>query len=109
MATFRVGDNELYYERSGAGEPLLLIMGMSGTHLSWGGPFLDALRRDFEVVIYDHRGMGKSAEAPAGYSIADLADNVAGLVVVLGCNSTHVVGISMGGMVAQELLLRHPD
>src|SRR3954453_5834293 len=109
MATFRVGDNELYYERSGSGEPLLLIMGMSGTHLSWGGPFLDGLRRDFEIVIYDHRGIGKSSRAEPPYTIGDLAEDAAGLLDTLGWESPHVVGISMGGMVAQELALRHPE
>jgi 3-oxoadipate enol-lactonase len=109
MATFTVGDNELYYERSGAGEPLLLIMGMSGTHLTWGEPFLDALRKDFEVVIYDHRGMGKSGRTNPPFTIADLADDAAALLDELGWDSAHVVGISMGGMVGQELALRHPD
>jgi len=109
MATFRVGDNELYYERSGAGEPLLLIMGMSGTHLSWGEPFPEALRGHFEVVIYDHRGMGRSARTEPPFTIADLADDAAALLDELGWESAHVCGISMGGMVAQELVLRHPD
>src|SRR3954471_22137505 len=109
MATAKVGDHELFYERGGSGEPLLLIMGMSGTHLTWGEPFLEALRRDFDVVIYDHRGIGKSREAPAGYSIADLADDAAGVLDVVGWDSAHVMGISMGGMVAQELVLRHPE
>jgi pimeloyl-ACP methyl ester carboxylesterase len=107
MASAQVGAHELYYERSGAGEPLLLIMGMSGTHLTWGEPFLDALRRDFDTVIYDHRGIGRSARAEAGFSIADLADDAAALLDVLGWDTAHVVGISMGGMVAQELALRH--
>jgi 3-oxoadipate enol-lactonase len=109
MASFRVGDNELYYERSGAGEPLLLIMGMSGTHLSWGEPFLDALRRDFEIVVYDHRGMGKSARTEPPFTIADLAEDAVALRDELGWDTAHVVGISMGGMVAQELVLRHPE
>src|SRR3954453_17157720 len=109
MASFRVGDNELYYERSGAGEPLLLIMGMSGTHLSWGQPFLDALRRDFELVVYDHRGMGKSARTEPPFTIGDLAEDANALLDELGWDSAHVVGISMGGMVAQELVLRHPE
>jgi pimeloyl-ACP methyl ester carboxylesterase len=109
MASFRVGDNELYYERSGAGEPLLLIMGMSGTHLTWGEPFLDALRESFEVVVYDHRGMGRSGRTEPPFTIVDLADDADALLGELGWDSAHVVGISMGGMVAQELALRHPE
>jgi len=109
MASATIGDHELFYERTGRGEPLLLIMGMSGTHLTWGEPFLEALRRDFDVVVYDHRGIGRSSAAQAGYSIADLADDAAELLGVLGWESAHVVGISMGGMVAQQLALRHPE
>jgi 3-oxoadipate enol-lactonase len=109
MSSATVGDHDLYYERSGSGDPLLLIMGMSGTHLTWGDPFLEALRRDFEVVIYDHRGIGKSSRAEANYSIADLADDAAGLLDAIGWERPHIVGISMGGMIGQELALRHPE
>lgn len=104
-----IDGHDLFYERAGAGEPLLLIMGMSGTHRSWGEPFLDALRADFDVAVYDHRGIGHSSRAEAGYSIADLAGDAAGMLDELGWPTAHVVGISMGGMVAQELALRHPD
>src|SRR5205823_14897652 len=100
MPTFRVGDNELYYERSGSGEPLLLIMGMSGTHLSWGEPLLDALRRDFEVVVYDHRGMGRSARTEPPFTIADLGDDAVALLDEPGWDTAHVVGIPTGRMVA---------
>ena len=109
MPHARVGQHELLYERSGAGEPLLLIMGLSGTRLTWGEPFLEALRADFEVVVYDHRGIGGSAEVTEDFTIADLADDAAGLLDALGWESAHVAGISMGGMVAQELALRHPE
>src|SRR3712207_60306 len=109
MSTARVGENELHYLQRGEGEPLLLIMGMSGTHLSWGEPFLEHLERDFAVTAYDHRGVGRSSRTEPGYTIADLADDAAGLLDALGLESAHVAGISMGGMVAQELALRHPD
>ena len=109
MATATVNGNEIHYLQRGSGEPLLLIMGMSGTHLSWGEPFLEALARDFEVTIFDNRGVGKSSRVEPGYSIADLADDTAALIDSLGHASMHVTGISMGGMVAQELALRHPD
>jgi 3-oxoadipate enol-lactonase len=101
--------HDLYYERSGTGEPLLLIMGMSGTHLSWGEPFLDGLRKQFEVCVYDHRGVGHSSATQPGFTIADLADDAAGLLDVIGWDTAHVVGISMGGMIAQEVALRHPE
>jgi pimeloyl-ACP methyl ester carboxylesterase len=109
MATASVNGNEIHYLQRGSGEPLLLIMGMSGTHLSWGETFLELLERDFEVTIFDNRGVGKSSRVAAGYAIADLADDAAGLLEAIGLESAHVLGISMGGMVAQELTLRHPS
>jgi pimeloyl-ACP methyl ester carboxylesterase len=99
----------LFYERRGAGEPVLLIQGMSGTHLAWGEAFMAALRDDLDVVAYDHRGVGESTPQADPFTIARLADDAAGLLDALGWDSAHVVGISMGGMVAQELALRQPQ
>jgi 3-oxoadipate enol-lactonase len=109
MAIVRVGEIELDYERSGSGPPLLAIMGMSGTALHWGEPFLAALREDFEVIVYDHRGVGASSHLDGPISIVQLAEDAAGLLRALGLESAHVLGISMGGMVAQELALAHPE
>lgn len=109
MPAASVGKIELDYERSGTGPPLLLIMGMSGTALHWGEPFLDALRRDFEVITYDHRGVGASSRLKGPITIVELAEDAAGLLTALGIGTAHVVGISMGGMVAQELALAHPE
>jgi 3-oxoadipate enol-lactonase len=99
----------LNYVRRGSGEPMLLIQGMSGNHLSWGEPFLTELERDFDLVAYDHRGVGKSSRVTDPFTIGDLADDAAAVLDALGWDSAHVVGISMGGMVAQELALRHPQ
>ena len=99
----------LFYKRYGAGEPVLLIQGMSGTHLAWGEAFLAGLGDDLDVVAYDHRGVGESTPETDAFTIAQLADDAAGLLDALGWDSAHVVGISMGGMVAQELALRHPQ
>jgi 3-oxoadipate enol-lactonase len=104
-----VGGTELYYERAGAGEPMLLIQGMSATHLTWGRPFLAALEPHFECIVYDHRGMGRSGRAQMPFAIADLAADALGLLDALEIESAHIVGISMGGMTAQELALAHPD
>src|SRR5271163_2166740 len=99
MTVVRVGEVELDYERSGSGPPLLLIMGMSGTALHWGEPFLDALRSDFEVIVYDHRGVGASSRLEGAITITELAADAAGLLRALGIDSAHIMGISMGGMV----------
>jgi pimeloyl-ACP methyl ester carboxylesterase len=104
-----VGDIVLDYERSGAGPPLLLIMGMSGSALNWGEPFLEELRGDFEVIAYDHRGVGASTRLDGPLTIAQLARDAAGLLQALELDSAHVLGISMGGMVAQELALAAPE
>ncbi|HMJ36914.1 MAG TPA: alpha/beta fold hydrolase [Baekduia sp.] len=108
MAHLTVQGRELFHQRRGSGEPLLLIQGMSGTHLSWGDPFLERLD-GFDVVSYDHRGIGRSARIDDPFSIVDLAEDAAGLLDAVGWESAHVLGISMGGMVAQELALRHPQ
>jgi pimeloyl-ACP methyl ester carboxylesterase len=99
----------LYYERQGAGEPVLLIQGMSGTHLAWGDAFLAGLGDDVEIVTYDHRGVGTSTPQDQPFAITQLADDAAGLLDALEWERAHVLGISMGGMVAQELALRHPQ
>jgi pimeloyl-ACP methyl ester carboxylesterase len=109
MSTATVAGHDLYYERSGAGAPLLLIMGLGGTHRSWDGPFLDALRTDFEVLVYDHRGVARSSPTCEPFTLADLAQDASGLLDAVGWTSAHVVGISMGGMIAQELALAHPE
>jgi 3-oxoadipate enol-lactonase len=109
MTLVQVGEIELDYERSGSGPPLLLIMGMSGTALHWSEPFLSALQRDFETIVYDHRGVGASSRMGERFTIAQLAEDAAGLLAALELDSAHVLGISMGGMVAQELALAHPE
>ncbi|HEY2398075.1 MAG TPA: alpha/beta fold hydrolase [Solirubrobacteraceae bacterium] len=109
MPEVRAGEIELSYERSGSGPPLLLIMGMSGTALHWGEPFLELLRGDFDVIAYDHRGVGASTRLDGPITIAQLADDASALLSALEIESAHVLGISMGGMIAQELALEHPE
>ncbi len=109
MPVIDAGNVQLSYERSGEGPPLLLIMGLSGTLLHWGEPLMEELRGDFDVIAYDHRGVGASSRVEAPFSIADLARDAAGLLGALGVESAHVMGISMGGMIAQELALARPE
>jgi 3-oxoadipate enol-lactonase len=111
MPLARVGEIELSYERAGDGPPLLAIMGMSGTFDHWNEAFLDGLRQELEVIVYDHRGVGSSSRLDGGgpLTIAGMARDAAGLLDALGIDRAHVLGISMGGMVAQELALADPE
>jgi 3-oxoadipate enol-lactonase len=108
VPTLTANDTDLHYERRGAGEPLLLVQGMSGHSLHWGEDFLCALEAHFELVLYDHRGVGRSAPHDVPFTIADLAADALALLEALEIERAHVLGISMGGMVAQELALAEP-
>ena len=104
-----VAGSELQYERRGTGPPLLLIQGMGANAAHWGEPFLRALERDFELLLYDHRGIGRSAPWGGDLTIAALAADALALLDALQIADAHVLGISMGGMVAQELALAAPQ
>ena len=109
MPRLAVGGTELYYERRGDGAPLLLIQGLGANALHWGEPLLAALERDHELVVYDNRGAGRSAPLDgADLTTAGMAADALGLLDGLDLERVHVMGISMGGMVAQELALAQP-
>jgi 3-oxoadipate enol-lactonase len=99
----------LYYEVYGKGEPLLLIPGTGNPHLRWTKQ-VPVYAREFKVIVYDPRGTGQSS-FPQGVEVttALMADDAAALLDTLGVDSAHVYGISLGGMVAQEVALRHPE
>jgi 3-oxoadipate enol-lactonase len=100
---------ELHYTRAGSGEPLLLIQGMAATHMAWGREFLAPLEKGFDCIAFDNRGMGRSGRATLPFTVADLAADAAGLLDALAIDRAHVLGISLGGMAAQELALAQPD
>jgi 3-oxoadipate enol-lactonase len=99
----------LYYEVYGKGEPLLLIMGLGANHLGWAAQ-VPVYAREFKVIVFDNRGTGQSS-FPEGVdcTIPLMADDATALLDFLGVDSAHVYGISMGGMIAQEMALRHPE
>ena len=103
---------ELEYEVHGPadGAPLVLIRGL-GTQMSeWPATFLDALTEaGFRLVVFDNRDVGLSQKMDADYVLGDMADDVAGLLDVIGIQQAHIFGISMGGMIAQLIAIRHPD
>jgi pimeloyl-ACP methyl ester carboxylesterase len=109
MPKLALPGTELNYERAGEGEPLLLIQGMTANLLAWGQPFSALLEESFDVISFDNRGMGLSSPVEEEFSIAEMAADTAALLDALEIESAHVLGISMGGMIAQELTLAHPE
>ncbi|HUV37121.1 MAG TPA: alpha/beta hydrolase [Patescibacteria group bacterium] len=107
MPKVRVGDIEIYYESKGEGEPLLLIMGLGSDLTGWMLQVLE-FYKSHRVVSFDNRGAGRTDAPGTPYSIGMMADDSAGLMDALDIGSAHVLGISMGGFIAQELALRHP-
>ncbi len=109
MPRVKVGDLGIHYEASGEGSPLLLIMGL-GANLDWWDPRLvEGLSRDFRTIRFDNRGTGRSDDSAEEYTMRRLAEDAAGLLDSLGVARAHILGISMGGMIAQELALAHPE
>jgi 3-oxoadipate enol-lactonase len=103
-ATVHVNGIDLYYEEHGSGPPLLLIPGLSST-----GFTLPALEPQFRCISVDNRGAGRSAAPPGPYTTRLLADDAAALLEHLGIARAHVLGFSLGGLIAQELALAYPE
>jgi pimeloyl-ACP methyl ester carboxylesterase len=82
---------------------------MSANHMAWGPRFSALLEESFDVISFDNRGIGLSAPVTEQFSIAEMAADAAALLDALEIESAHVLGISMGGMIAQELALAHPE
>ncbi len=128
MPTTEVNGTTIHYEERGAGEPLLLIMGLGGQLTDWPPTLVDLLAERFRVILFDNRDSGLSSEIdvpPPGiwsslraaitgrqpkapYQLSDMADDTAGLLDDLGIDRVQVVGVSMGGMIAQQLAIDHP-
>ncbi len=107
MTTTKIGDATIEYYVEGSGPPLLMIMGFAGMATAWGEPFLDLLRPRFTTIRFSNRGSGLSDLPASPLTIRVMADDAAGLLAELGIERAHVFGISMGGMIAQELALNH--
>src|SRR5271155_3672586 len=108
MPVAGLGAIDLYFERAGQGTPLLFISGTGGDLRVKPNVFDGPLPKAFDVLAYDQRGLGRSAKPDVAYSMADYADDAAALMDYVGWPTAKVIGASFGGMVAQELALRHP-
>ena len=99
----------LYYETTGeTGTPVLLIMGFAVPMTMWGAQ-VPALAERHRVIAFDNRGAGKTTARPGLYTMRGFADDAVRLLDHLGVERAHVTGVSMGGMIAQELALGHRD
>ena len=109
MTRETVGDIDIEYERRGEGPRLLFISGTGADLRATPGIFDGPFARGFDLLAYDQRGLGRTSKPDAPYSMALYADDAARLLDHVGWADARVVGVSFGGMVAQELALRHPE
>ncbi|MCA9234498.1 MAG: alpha/beta fold hydrolase [Planctomycetales bacterium] len=107
MVTVGGNGQEIHCEVHGDGEPLLLIAGFACDHTVWD-LMLPSLAKQFRVVVFDNRGMGRTP-GPSPPSIREMADDAFAVLEALETGPAHVAGHSMGGMIAQQLALSHPQ
>ena len=108
MPFIDVRDLRVYYELDGSGPRLLFITGTGGDLRRRPSVFERPIGPHFEILTYDPRGMGQTSKPEAEYTMAEYADDAAALLDAIGWDRCHVLGVSFGGMVAQELAIRHP-
>jgi aminoacrylate hydrolase len=108
MPRISIGDCSLYYERHGMGFPVLFISGLGGFGSFWKDQ-VAAFAKRFEVVTFDHRGIGQSDASRIGYTVDRMAADVVRLLDRLEITRAHVVGHSTGGAIAQILAIEHPN
>ena len=108
MPLISTGDTELFVEERGEGDVLLLVAGLGGSGTFWRNQ-VEYFSPRYRVVTYDHRGVGRSPEAPLHSSVGEMADDALTLMDALGIDAAHVVGHSTGGAIGQHLALRTPE
>ena len=108
MPTIHVNGIDLYYETQGAGEPVVLVHGLGSSTRDWE-PQVGALARRYRVITFDVRGHGRSSKPRQRYSVALFADDTAALIRALDLGPVHLVGISMGGMIAFQVAVTAPE
>ncbi|NQV06220.1 alpha/beta fold hydrolase [bacterium] len=108
MPKAAVNDIEIYYEVTGAGDPVMLLVGLPGVGKGWG-PQTDLFARDFLTIVPDQRGAGQSSRPEGGYTIEQHASDMAETLRTIGCGPAHLVGSSTGGAIGQIMASDHPD
>lgn len=108
MPIFKSSDVDLYFESAGAGDPVLFIQGVGVIGRGWK-PQTDPMSKSFKTIIFDNRGIGQSKLRSTKLDIECMADDALTLMDHLGIKAAHVVGHSMGGSIALELAVKHPE
>ena len=108
MPKAEVNGIDLYYQVHGDGFPLLMIQGFSGGHQAWYFQ-TKVFKKYFKVIVFDNRGIGKTQRSPAPYTVKTMADDAVGLLNHLNIEQAHILGMSLGGIVAQEVAINYPD
>ncbi len=101
-------DTKIYYETHGAGFPLLLIMGLGGSHREWRR-IAPKFAEKYRVIMFDNRGAGETVFSDEPFTIPLMASDAKAVLDAAGVSSAHILGMSMGGMIAQEFALQFPD
>jgi pimeloyl-ACP methyl ester carboxylesterase len=107
MPEVEVNDIKMHYDVQGNGDPLLMVMGLGSSSAAWSPELIFELARSFRVITYDNRGTGRSDKPDAPYSLEMFAADAVALLDALKLERVHLFGVSMGGMIAQELALRY--
>jgi 3-oxoadipate enol-lactonase len=108
MPKVRVNGVDIYYRVQGKGEPLILIMGLGGECGDWVLQ-ARAFKKYYRVITFDNRGVGKSDKPGEPYTVKTMSDDTVGLMDYLGIDKAHILGVSMGGMIAQEVAINYPE
>ena len=109
MPKAKVDGVNLYYEIHGDGFPLLIIGGLSEDVYWWDIPLIKKLSKHYKTIIFDNRGVGRSDQLKSDLSVELMASDTAGLMDALNINQAHILGHSLGGMIAQEMALKFPE
>jgi len=111
MPKLHVNNLDFYYDIVGGGQSVVFISGVSSDHAGWlGSQVPDFIAAEFRCLVFDNRDVGQTGESPIpSYGIAQFADDTVALIRQLNFGRTHIIGASMGGMIAQEIALNHPD
>jgi pimeloyl-ACP methyl ester carboxylesterase len=108
MSDAKIGDIQLHYEEYGEGPPLIMILGLGQDTATWEFQISD-FSEHFRLILLDNRDSGKSSTCSETYTTETMAGDILGLMDHLGLARTHLLGTSMGGMIAQQVALMAPE